>query len=84
MQELLEILKVAGPMAAMVLFFVWRDYVRENRMSERINKVEDYVRARLESVVERSNEVIEKNTHSHEEVCKVLNLRPCINGKLRG
>lgn len=81
----LEFAKLFGPVAALAAFFVWRDYVREQRdhtreihMSERLSATEDFVRDRLTALIERTAVAINDNTVSSRELRGALNRRPCL------
>lgn len=60
--ELLDFLKEFGPFAGAVLFFIWRDWRREDRLSTRIEKLEDEQREVILPLVERTTNVIVENT----------------------
>lgn len=51
LETLLPIIKDVGILAVLVLYFVWRDWKREDRMAERINVLEDYIRGELTGLV---------------------------------
>lgn len=50
----LAVLKYAGPVVAIAIFFLFKDYQREIHTRERLTKLEDYQRQTLEGLVERS------------------------------
>jgi hypothetical protein len=60
--DFLELLKQFGPLVGAVLFFIWRDWKREERLSNRIEKLEDEQREIILPLVERSTQVIAENT----------------------
>ncbi len=60
--EFLELLKQFGPLAGAVLFFIWRDWRREDRLTSRIEKLEDEQRSIILPLVEKSTTVIAQNT----------------------
>lgn len=60
--ELFEFLKEFGPLAGAVLFFIWKDWRREDRLSTRIEKLEDEQREVILPLVERTTNVIVENT----------------------
>jgi len=53
-----EILREVGPFAAILLFFVWRDYKREFRLEERVDDLNKFVRDELMSALKRNNEIL--------------------------
>jgi uncharacterized membrane protein YccC len=50
----LDILKNFGPLIAIVIFFIWRDWQRELKLTRRIEKLEDYQKKMLQNLVERT------------------------------
>lgn len=84
MDDLLALVKQFGPIVAIFVFFIWRDYRREESMTTRIQAVEDYIRGRLENLVVESTKVIKDNTETRKDLIETLDLRPCLHGKLKG
>lgn len=60
--DLITVLKQYGPLVVVVVFFLWQGWVRENRMSARINKLEDDHKDVLLPLVEKCTKVIAKNS----------------------
>ena len=58
----LQIFQGLGPVLGLLLFFIWRDWRREDQLSEKLGKMEDYQRDTLASLVERTNEVLIQNS----------------------
>ena len=84
MDSLVEIARLYGPVIAVIAFYIWRDWrrenqqgVREEKLVVRLNKLEDYQRNKLEGLVVA-------NTETQRALTQALNLRPCINGKVPG
>jgi hypothetical protein len=50
-----------GPLIGIVLFFIWRDWKREDALSNRVEKLEDYQRETLVNLVERSTTALVQN-----------------------
>ena len=61
-----------GPFVAAVVFFIWRDYRREDRLSTRIRELEDEQRKVILPLVTSCMEVITKNTQVMEQNVKVM------------
>lgn len=59
---MIEFLKQFGPLAGIVLFFIWRDWKREDRLTGRVEKLEDEQRNIILPLVEKSTAVIGRNT----------------------
>lgn len=53
-----EILREVGPFAAILVFFVWRDYKREFRLEERVDELNRFVRDELMKALNRNNEIL--------------------------
>lgn len=69
-------LREFGPVLGVILFFIWRDWKREVRLSERVEKLEDYQRDTLVHLVEKgtaalvqSSEIIKWTGHVIERLC---------------
>lgn len=56
------ILKYAGPIAAIVIFFLWKDWQREIHTQEKMAKLETYQRKTLESLVEKSTAALTQSS----------------------
>lgn len=66
--EFVEFIKQFGPLAGVVLFFIWRDWKREDRLTGRLEKLEDEQRNVILPLVEKSTEVIARNTEVMERL----------------
>lgn len=53
--QFLEIIKEVGPYAAVMLFFIWRDYKREDRLERRVDTLNEFVRVELMDALEKTN-----------------------------
>jgi hypothetical protein len=62
MLELTSLLKDFGPLIGIVLFFIWRDWKREEGLVERVRKLEDFNTEVLTNIVRESTAVIATNT----------------------
>lgn len=60
--DYLSILQQYGPLAGLVLFFIWRDWKREERLSNRIEVLEREHREVIVPLVEKSTDAIARNT----------------------
>lgn len=90
MSELGDMVKALGLPAALVVFLIWwiynnqkRDQQEKNSLAERLNKVEDYQKEKLETLVIGTQQSIHKSIMIQEKLVEVLNLRPCIHGKVK-
>lgn len=57
--NLVDILTEVGPYCAILLFFIWRDYRREDRLEDRIDKLNEFVRGELMVALKRNNDVLD-------------------------
>ena len=60
--DLMWLVKQFGPFFIAVLFFLWRDYRREDRLAARIETLEDEQREVLLPLLEKCSTVISQNT----------------------
>jgi predicted PurR-regulated permease PerM len=70
--ELAPLVQEYGVMVALVLFFVWQSWKREQRLASRIDTIEGEYTATLKELVRRSNDVIAANTEIMEQLKKHL------------
>ncbi len=61
-----------GPLIGIVLFFIWRDWKREDALSSRVEKLEDYQRDTLFNLVERSTIALAQNAECLRWVARVM------------
>ena len=67
---LIAVLKEAGPLAALIGFFVWRDYKREQALGQVIRELQDFQRNTLLVLLERTTEAITACTKAMEKCTK--------------
>ena len=60
--DLMWLVKQFGPLLIAVIFFLWRDYRREDRLATRIETLEDEQREVLLPLVKKCSTVITQNT----------------------
>lgn len=61
-EEFFGLCRDFGPLVGLVLFFVWRDWKREDILMVRITNLEDYQKNILVKLVESTTNVIAQNT----------------------
>jgi hypothetical protein len=66
--DAIALVKQFGPMLVAVVFFIWRDWKREDRLMKRIDKLEDEQREIVMPLVTKCTEVIAKNTEVMDSV----------------
>lgn len=69
---LAELLTNFGPLVGIVLFFIWRDWKREDALSTRVERLEDYQRDTLSHLVERSTTALAQNAECLSWVAHVM------------
>lgn len=57
-----DLLANFGPLASVVLFFIWRDWQREAKLFKRVEKLEEYQRDTLVDLVEKTTAILAQNT----------------------
>lgn len=70
--DFLSIAKSFGPVASVVAFFLWRDFLREDRMATRINQLEDELRNVVMPLVKETSAVIARATSVLERIEPLL------------
>lgn len=70
--EYVEMLKDFGPILGVILFFIWRDWKREDRMADRITALEKFQQDQLIELIERTNEVVVHNTEQLKWVAALV------------
>lgn len=60
--ELLDFAKELGPLIGAVLFFIWRDWRREEGLVERVKGLEEFNNTVLTQLVKENAAVIATNT----------------------
>jgi hypothetical protein len=74
--ELMDLAKDFGPLVGIVLFFIWRDWRREQNLVERVQKLEDYNTEILSALVKEQAGIIATNTEvikANTEQLRLLN-----------
>lgn len=66
------LLKNFGPLLIAVLFFIWRDYRREDKLTQRIDELEEEQRNVILPLVKETSEVITRNTEVLRQNTRVM------------
>jgi len=66
------LLQTFGPLLVAVVFFIWRDARREDRLTARIKQLEDEQRDIILPLVKESTAVIVRNTTVMEQNFKLM------------
>lgn len=70
--DAIQLVRMYGPFFVAVIFFLWRDFKREDRLSKRIDVLEDEQRHVILPLVKDCSAVIAKNTTVMERLEKFL------------
>ena len=68
------ILQQYGLPTAFVVFFIWRDYIREKSMTKTINELNKEMREVLKDLVMKCTAALVDNTNAMREICSVVGL----------
>lgn len=68
---ILEFCEKFGVQAAVIAFFIWRDYSREKDLTTRLREVEQEIHSLLLTT-------IKENTEVNKELIAMLKGRPCL------
>jgi hypothetical protein len=58
----IDVIKNFGPLVAIVVFFVWRDWQRELRLTRRVEKLEEYEKKILKDLVEKTTAALTQSS----------------------
>jgi hypothetical protein len=81
MTDLLAVLKDFGPLVGTILFFIWRDWRREENLVERVKQLEDFNTEVLTQMVKEMSGIIAANTEQLRLVNLVTEVKAQLNGK---
>ena len=70
--DYVELLKDFGPFIGVILFFIWRDWKREDQLQARVSKLEEYNQTTLVSLVKEAITVIAANTQQMRWVATLI------------
>ena len=74
-----QILKDFGPLAGVIIFFIWRDWRREEDLVDRVRTLEKYNQETLVNLVRESITVIAANTQQMKWVTMLI--QSCHSGR---
>jgi hypothetical protein len=66
----LAIMREAGPAIAVIMFFIWRDYKREQSLGKVIAEMEMFQRTTLLTLLQKTTEAVTACTHAMETCIK--------------
>lgn len=80
----MDFVKQFGLPVALVIFFVWNSWVRENRLAKRITDLELFINEHMLKIIENATTAIVNSTTANEKVAQglqrlveQLSQRPC-------
>ncbi len=68
----IEIIKSVGPWVSVILFFIYRDYRREETLNQRIKSLEEYQKNVLENLVESATKALTQSSECIKWIGRVL------------
>jgi hypothetical protein len=68
----ISMIRELGPLVSAILFFIWRDWKREQRLSKRIEKLDDYHKETLVHLVEKGTTILVQNSEIMKWVGRVI------------
>lgn len=72
MHEYITILKEFGPVLGIVLFFIWRDWRREDRLVTQISSLEKFQREKLITLIQDTTNVVSTNTRQFDQILEFM------------
>jgi len=70
--DYIELFKEFGPLIGIVLFFIWRDWKREDKLVERVETLEKYQQETLAALAKECITVIAANTQQNKWVSTLI------------
>lgn len=78
--DYIDALQNFGPAVGTILFFIWRDWKREEGLVERVKQLEDFNTNTLTQMVKDNSAVIAANTEQLRLINLVSEVKAQING----
>lgn len=75
---LYELITEVGPIASVLLFFVWRDYMREKYLTIRNEALQKQQMQLMSDLVSQTKDCVERNTEASTRLYEALSARPCL------
>lgn len=60
--EMTNILRDFGPIVGIILFFIWRDWKREDKLQERVTRLESYQQETLVKLITDTTQALAQNS----------------------
>jgi hypothetical protein len=62
MMEMSNLLRDFGPIIGIILFFIWRDWKREDKLQERVTRLESYQQETLVKLITDTTQALSQNS----------------------
>jgi hypothetical protein len=72
MHPYIEVVRDFGPVLGVILFFIWRDWKREDAMTKRIQALEEFQQNQLLDLIKKTNDVVAHNTEQLKWVAALV------------
>jgi ATP-dependent helicase/DNAse subunit B len=66
------LIKEVGPLIAVIFFFIWRDWKREQKLSQQVESLAQYQKDILESLIEKSTTALTQSSECIKWIGRVL------------
>ena len=76
--SMIDLVRDLGPLVAILIFFIWRDYDRERKLSARIRALEDYCQETLTGLLKQTLAATHDQITSNRELRDAFLRRPCL------
>ena len=74
--DFIQLFQRFGPLVGVVLFFIWRDWKREETLTKRIQALEEYHRDVLVELVKNTTSAIAANTALYRWIIALVQRSP--------
>jgi hypothetical protein len=69
---IIEAIKNFGPLLALIVFFIWRDYRREDKLAQRIESLEQYQRETLVDLLRKTTIALTHNAECLKWIGRII------------
>lgn len=68
----IDILKNFGPLISILVFFIWRDWQREKRLTRRAERLDDYQKKILQNLVEKTTAALVQSSECLRAISHII------------
>lgn len=70
--QFVNVLRDFGPIIGVILFFIWRDWKREDKLQERVSRLETYQQETLLKLVTDTTQALAQNSEFLKWSCQII------------